>query len=230
MNEMLSAALLWVVTHLGVSSTPLRGWLVKRIGQGPYLLLYSLLATATLAYLVYVYVTIVSFDYLWVPNPNLYWFAKLLLPFAFVLLVGGFMVKNPSMVGMSVAQVQADADAGRLATGVTRITRHPFQWAVILWAATHVIANGDLRSVIFFTSFFLLSLFGTVLMDMKKRASLGAVWARYEQATSNVPFVALLQGRNQWCWGEFGLPVLVGLVTYGIVYLGHEWLTGAPVI
>ena len=90
------------------------------------------------------------FDYLWMPNPDLYWVAKITMPVAFVLLVGGFMVKNPTNVGMSI---DSSEQAVEMAKGVTRITRHPLQWAIILWAIGHIVANGDYVSVIFFGSF-----------------------------------------------------------------------------
>ena len=104
-------------------------------------------------------------NYLWMPNPDLYWVAKLTMPIALILLVGGFMVKNPTNVGMSIEDPDSAADMAR---GVTRITRHPLQWAIVLWAAGHIVANGDVVSIIFFSSFLLLSGVGSFLMDQKK--------------------------------------------------------------
>lgn len=227
MSEIWVASLLWVGTHLGLSSTPLRKILVGVIGEQFYLLVYSLLAAGTLGYLIWVYTDVPRFDYLWLPNPDLYWFAKLTMPVALILLVGGFMVKNPTNVGMTID----DPDQAReLARGVTRITRHPLQWAIILWAAGHVIANGDWVSVIFFSSFFVLSLLGSMLMDKKKAVTLGPGWQGYAAVTSNVPFVAIVAGRNRLVIKELGLPVVVGLVVYAVAYYFHESYTGAVVI
>jgi uncharacterized membrane protein len=75
MAELWFAAAIWLVTHLGISSTPLRGVLVNTIGQGAYLGLYSLVAAGSLGYLIWVYTSVPSFDYLWLPNPDLYWAA-----------------------------------------------------------------------------------------------------------------------------------------------------------
>ena len=52
MGELLLAAALFIAAHLGVSSTGLRAALVHRIGERAYLGLYSLLAAATLIYLI----------------------------------------------------------------------------------------------------------------------------------------------------------------------------------
>ncbi|NOX52118.1 MAG: NnrU protein, partial [Gammaproteobacteria bacterium] len=132
MIEILIASLLWVVTHLAVSSTLLRPALVKRVGERTYLAGYILVAAASLGYLIWVYTDVPRVDYWWEPNIGLYWPAKLLLPLACIFLVGGFMVKNPTIVGMTLTE----SEAHNLAKGVTRITRHPFQWAVIVWGVT----------------------------------------------------------------------------------------------
>jgi uncharacterized membrane protein len=112
--------------------------------------------------------------------------------------------------------------------GMTRITRHPLQWSFVLWAIVHVLANGDLRSLVLFAAIGTVSLFGTVLMDRKKAATLGEDWARYAAATSNVPFAAIATGRNRLVVSELVVPVLVGVVGYGLALWGHEWLSGVP--
>src|SRR5919206_195586 len=78
-------------------------------------------------------------------------------------------------------------------------------WAIGLWAVSHVIANGDLRSLLFFGAFGALSLGGTVLIDRKKQLALGSNLARLAEITSNLPFAALLAGRTALRWREIGL-------------------------
>ena len=227
MPDILVASLLWVGTHLGLSSTRLRKMLVDAIGEKAYLGVYSLLAAATLGYFIWVYLEVPRYEYLWLPDPDLYWFAKITMPIAFILLVGGFMVKNPTNVGMSIDD---PAIAAEMARGVTRITRHPLQWAIILWASGHVIANGDWVSVVFFSGFLVLSLAGSALMDHKKAATLGEGWITYAQVTSNIPFVAILTGRNRLVLKELVMPVIVGFVVYALAYYFHEAMTGALII
>lgn len=229
MNEILLAALIWLVTHLGMSSTPLRGVLVNTVGANAFLGLYSLVAFASLGYLIWVYTEVPRFDYLWLPNPDLFWVAKVAMPVALILMLGGFMVRNPTLVGVNIAEIDQE-ELKNMATGVTRITRHPFQWAVVLWGASHLIANGDLVSVIFFASFVTLSFVGTFAMDAKKAAAGGEHWQAYAAVTSNVPFAAILNGRNRLVLKELLLPTVVGLIAFALLYYFHEAYTGAVII
>jgi uncharacterized membrane protein len=150
------------------------------------------------------------------------------MPVAMILLLGGFLVRNPTTVGME--GLLRDGNADGLTRGVTRITRHPFQWAVALWAASHLLANGDRVSVLFFSTFLILGLAGSVLIDRKKAASLGANWQGYAGVTSNLPFAAILSGRNRFVPGELILPVVVGLAGYAAAYYGHPWLAGVRLL
>jgi len=228
MTQILVAAVLFLGTHLGISSTGLRSALISRLGERGYLGLYSLLALATLSYLIWLYGELPRYDYVWLPDPNAYLLPKLVMPLALILLVGGFMVKNPTNVGAEglLRDVPADTE---LARGVTRITRHPFQWGVVLWAGSHLVANGDTISIVFFTTFGILSGLGSVLMDAKKARLLGADWTGYRQQTSNLPFLAIVQGRNRLVVSELWLPVVVGLLVYALAFWGHQWFTGVRI-
>ncbi len=217
------AALLFVGTHLGISSTPLRAVMVRTFGEGPYLLIYSLIAFATIGTLVFAYINAPRSHWLWMPAPGLLWVPVLIMPFALIMLVGGFMTRNPTTVGQ--AGQLAKTGAG---SGVVRITRHPFQWAVILWSFSHLVANGDLASVIFFGSFGTLSFVGTFLMDRKQAARSGEAWRAFADATSNLPFAAIVGGRNQLVLRELAMPLIVGLLAYALLYAGHGWISGVP--
>ena len=225
MLQMLFAGVLFLGTHLGISSTSMRGRLVAILGERGYLLVYSLLALVTLSYLIWLYGELPRHPYQWLPEPGLYMVPKIVMPLAMIFLLGGFMDRNPTTVGME-GSLQGEGAAEDLARGVTRITRHPFQWSVVLWAGTHLVANGDQASVVFFTTFLVLGLLGGVLIDRKKAAALGADWEPYAQVTSNVPFLAILSGRNRLVLRELIAPVAVGLVGYAALFWGHDWIAG----
>ena len=229
MWQVLLAGVLFVGTHLGVSSTPLRAKLVSAVGERAYQGIYSVLALATISYLVWSYGDVPRYNYVWMPDPHLYWVAKAVMPIAFIFALGGFMVKNPTAVGME-GVLSDPAQRDKSVSGLLRVTRHPFQWSVVLWAGSHIVANGDTVSIVFFASFAVLSLAGTVLIDRKKAAALGADWEPFLAATSNVPFAAILSGRNRLVVGELVAPVVVGLVVYGVVFWGHEWVSGVRLI
>ena len=225
MGELLAAGVLFVAAHLGVSSTPLRAALVRGIGDRAYLGLYSLLAVATLVWLIFAYNHASHAQFLWSPTPALRDVPFVAMPFAFALLLGGFMTRNPTAVGQEKTIKQVGEGAGAL-----RITRHPFQWSVVLWALAHVIANGDVASLLFFGSLGTLSLWGTFLMDAKKARTMGADWTEFARTTSNVPFAAIAQGRNRFVARELVAPLLAGVVLYVIVLWGHRWVSGVDLI
>jgi uncharacterized membrane protein len=143
------------------------------------------------------------------------------MPVALVFMLGGFLAKNPTALGQE-AQVKTIGEG----TGLVRITRHPFQWAVVLWATAHILANADAASVVFFGSLGLLSLLGTFLIDVKKARAMGADWTQFARVTSNIPFVAILAGRNRLVWGELRLPIIIGLAGYALLLWGHVYVSG----
>jgi uncharacterized membrane protein len=104
-------------------------------------------------------------------------------------------------------------------------------WAIGLWAISHVIANGDARSLLFFGALAALSLGGTVLIDRKKRLALGSYWPRLAEVTSNFPFSALVNGRTRLRWRDISLlRIAAGLLLYAVLYGAHAMITGAPVV
>ncbi|MDA1074425.1 MAG: NnrU family protein [Proteobacteria bacterium] len=225
MLEMFIVAVLFVGTHLGISSTGLRDRIVASRGLQAYLGIYSLLAILTLAAMIWVYSQSARFEYFWLPDVGLYWIPKIAMVVAFILIAGSFMTPNPTMVGMEgVLKETNDA-----AVGVLRLTRHPFQWGAVLWAVSHVAANGDRVSVVFFTAFAVLSFFGTFLMDRKKAKSLGDGWTAYAKVTSNVPFAAVFGGRNRIVLKELLLPTVAGIALYIAVFWLHEWIGGVAI-
>lgn len=225
MGQLLFAAALFIAAHLGVSSTPLRGALVGRVGERAYLGVYSVLAAVTLVYLIIVYNRLPHADFLWTPTPALRAVAMAIMPVAFVFLLGAFTTRNPTAVGQ-----EATLKAIGQGAGFVRITRHPLQWAFVLWAIAHVIANGDAASLVFFGSLGILSLAGTFLIDLKKARSAASDWGPFAAVTSNVPFAAILAGRNRLVAGELMIPIVAGLVVYAVTIWGHAWISGVPLI
>jgi uncharacterized membrane protein len=221
LHELLFAGVLFVAAHLGISSTPLRDLLVRRLGQRGYLGLYSLIAVVTLVYLIMAFNGSSHAQFLWTPSPALRGLALLVMPVALVLLLGGFLVRNPTAVGQEAGLATIGEGSGLL-----RITRHPFQWSVVLWAGVHILANGDAASLVFFGSLGTLSLVGTFAIDAKKARAAGGDWAAFAKVTSNVPFAAILSGRSRLVVGELWLPLALGLVGYVVLLWGHVYVSG----
>ena len=218
MTHLVVASLAFLATHY-ITSTPLRAALVATMGRA-YLALYSLLAFATLGWMIW------AFNH--APFINL-WYSVALrpvplvaMPFAFVFIVCGILTPNPTAVGRERLLKSAAP-----AHGILRVTRHPLMWGFTLWAASHVVARGDAAAVIFFGTFALLALTGTWLIDRRKSTALGDDWKRFAAATSNVPFIAIAAGRNQLRIAEIGWwRILLGFAAYGALLVLHHRLFG----
>jgi uncharacterized membrane protein len=216
LSHLALACLAFVCLHV-VPSTPLRPALVNALGEKAYLGLFSLASLAGIVWMVMAYKAAPA-TALW---PGLRHLPSALMPFALILVVGGVMTPNPTAVG-AAKLLERDEPA----RGILRITRHPVMWGIMLWAGAHLLARGELKSTLFFGSFLLLAAAGTVLMDLRK-AQLGDVWTRYARLTSNLPFVAIAQGRNRLAWRELGaLKIVIALVLYALVFHFHPWLFG----
>ncbi|MGH8668153.1 MAG: NnrU family protein [Burkholderiales bacterium] len=203
MTSLLLATAAFLAAHF-MSSTPLRPKLVGAIGEWPYRGAYSLVAFATLVWMILAYAAAPREAPLWAPLRLL---PVVVMPFAFVLIACGYW-RNPTMVGADKLLKSDDP-----ARGMIRITRHPIMWGVMLWAAAHILARGDARSMVFFGGFVVLAAMGTLLIDSRKRSN--PDWPRFAAVTSHIPFVAVVQGRNRIVWREIGwLRPLAGLALY----------------
>jgi uncharacterized membrane protein len=215
--HLLVATLAFLGIHV-LPSTPLRAVAVRLIGEGPYLGLFSLASLAGLGWMTYAYKQ-ATFFALW---PGLHLLPVLVTPFAFVLLACGVLARNPTLAGQAGALKHPEA-----ARGILRITRHPVMWAILLWAGSHLLAIGSLQAVILFGGLFLLAAAGTTLQDARKAKQLGDDWQRFAARTSNIPFVAIAQGRNVLSWREIGgRNPAIGLALFGILLYFHAWLFG----
>lgn len=226
MTELLAAGLFLLASHFGIASTPLRGFLVARIGEGPYRGLFSLIALGAFIWLVIAFNAAPLGPQLWDLGLAGAVAPLVLMPIALLLLVGGLTAPNPTNAGMEKRLEDPDP-----ATGALRITRHPVQWAFGLWAIGHLAANGDLRTVILFGTLAVLSLFGTLLLDSRYRRDKGAGYAPFELSTSNLPLLAIVQGRQSMARAvrEIGLiRAGVTVVLYGLLMHFHGWIAGVP--
>jgi len=222
MVPLIAAALFLLASHFGISSTPLRAALVARLGERGYLVLYSLVAAVALGWLIGAWAR-APYVELWPPGPALAGVPLLVVPVALVLLVGGLTTPNPTAVGAS-ADLLAAREPVR---GVFRITRHPFMWGVGLWAGAHILANGDLASLILFGSLGALALLGTLLIDRKYAARRGADWQRFAAATSNLPLAAVVAGRQRLVLTEIGWwRLALALVLFVVLLALHARLFG----
>ena len=218
-------AALFVAQHLGITSTSLRDRMVGAMGEKAYLGVYSVVSILLLVLLVRAYNAAVPTALLWPTVDLLRLVPLVLMPLALLLVVGGLVIRNPTVVG-----VVLESGEEVPVTGVMRITRHPVQCGILIWSVGHLLANGDLPSLVFFGTFAVISGYGMVLIDKRKRQAFGAGWPAFRDATSLVPFAAIFSGRQSLKLAEIGwlAPVLAAVI-FVAAWWGHVWIAGVPV-
>lgn len=183
MKLLILGLVIFLGLHLLPTFASARTTLIEKYGSGRYKISYSLLA------LVGIITIIVGMSYrefisLWVPPT---WGKQatitLMLP-AVILLVAAEVPNN-----------------------IKRFTRHPMLWGITLWAGAHLLANGDLASLILFGSFG-----GFALFDMWSANRRGA-----EKSSRVYPIAR-----------DF-MVVGIGCVVYTVLLFTHTYFTGLPV-
>lgn len=205
MSATLAIVLLWIGfagSHMALSSPRVRDRLVARLGEGPFLGLYSVVAFAFFVPLVWTYFAHKhAGPLLWmIPiGPALRWsiYAGMLL--AFLLVVAGVLRPSPASV------VPGDPRP----YGAQRLTRHPLFMGLGLFGLLHLLPNGNAADVAFFGGFPLFTLVGSRHQDQRKLLSGPPGFAAFHRETPFLPFTgsATAQGIR-----ELGAVVLLGAV------------------
>jgi len=222
---LIAAAASFLLIHLAVSGTTLRDGLTRTIGEGPYMGLFSLASVAVLVWLGIAYAHARSdpmqFAY-WSATPVTRWIQLGVTLLAFLLAVPGLLTPNPTSVRQEGALQKPDAVKGML-----RITRHPFLWGVALWAAGHLMVNGDRASLLLFGTLLVLAIGGTYSIDAKRRRKLGDAWNAFAAQTSAIPFAAIVQGRQTLKLGEIGWwRLALAVILWAALAFAHPYAFG----
>jgi len=217
MPDLIAACAYFLLIHFGVSGTRLRDGLTGKLGEKAYRGLFSLASIVGIVWVIYAYRHAPLIP-TWGLLLGLRTTAYVLVFIAFLFVVIGVMTPTPTAVGM-----ESRLDPG-MARGMVRITRHPFLWGVALWAAVHLVVNGELASLILFGTFLVLALGGTAAIDGKRRRKSPEQWQKFAQATSSVPFAAIARGSNRLApaLGEIGLwRIIVAAALFAAAFYLH---------
>jgi uncharacterized membrane protein len=224
-TSLLAATLIFVLGHFLLSAMAVRGALIKTLGPRGFQAAYSVFAIATFVWMNMAF-SRAPFEDLWGDPLWARWAAVAVMPLACILFAAGVLTANPNAVG--VGEFVA---AGRGPVGIQKVTRHPVLWAVNIWAALHLAANGDMASLIFFGGILALGLGGMAHMEARKTAEGGADWARFADNSSAVPFTGLLGGRVTVTLAEIGWGrIAAGVVLYLIFLFGHRLVIDVPLL
>lgn len=211
--------LAFAATHMLLSSSRLRPALVSRLGEKPFLGIYTLIAFATFVPLVWVYLANRHAGApMWslAAVPGVRPFAMLLSVTGIALVAGALAQPSPALAGVKKASG---------ARGLTRITRHPLFTGIAIWALGHLLLNGFATDALFFGGTLAFSLIGAAHQDARKRATEAERLGPFFTETAFWPFGAILAGRNRLAWSELPwIALAIGAAAAAGVYALHPWM------
>ncbi|MEL6664776.1 MAG: NnrU family protein [Pseudomonadota bacterium] len=117
----------------------------ERLGYGPYMGLYSLVSIASFVLIVYGFGAARGSGVLYTPPTGL----------AHINLV----LTIPALILLVASQIPAGH--------IKKATKHPMLLAVKLWALGHLLANGELNSVLLFGSFLAYAVFDRIMVKRR---------------------------------------------------------------
>ena len=187
---MVAGLAVFLGTHLVTTQRDLRAALIARYGASAYKLGYSLLSAVGLVLIVYGFSQYRATGWIdvWYP-PR--WMRHVVLA-----------LMLPATIIFASAYLRGY---------IWRFMKHPMLAAIKIWALAHLLANGDLGSIILFGSILAWAVFDRI--TLKRRDDAGA---------PPIPFGGV---RNDV------LAVVVGLIAYAaLVFAFHPAVIGVPVI
>ncbi|MGL6063352.1 MAG: NnrU family protein [Bradyrhizobium sp.] len=187
---MVAGLVIFLGAHTLTTRRDLRARVIASTGEGTYKIVYSLVSAIGLALIVWGFARYRATGWIDVWQP----------PVAMRLIAVALMLP-------AVIMVVASYIRGRIYTTL----KHPMLAGVKLWAAAHLLANGDLGSIILFGSFLAWAVFDRI--SMKRRSDSGGPPIPVGGATNDA------------------IAVAVGIVAYLALALAfHPAVIGVPVI
>lgn len=152
MTLLILGLVLFLGAHTFTTLRPLRQLAHARLGEGPYMGLYSLVSAAGIALIVFGFGRYRHAGYItvWDPPAALHAVTLVLMWFSFVSLAAAY-----SPLGKIKASL-----------------RHPMLVGVKAWALAHLLANGDLGSILLFGGFLAWAVYDRI--SLKRRGDAGA--------------------------------------------------------
>lgn len=212
-----AASLAFVGTHFAMSH-PLRGPMVKALGETGFMGVYTLVSLATFAWMVVAFRAAPPSP---MPFAGAYstvaWMLGSVLTLAALVLFLGSLRGNPALPDPRAAEGLAEKQPG----GVFLVTRHPMMWGFALWGVAHVLVAPSGRTLVLAGALVFLALVGAHLQDRKKETLMGTGWAAWEAKTSYWPKWSKLAGAGAALW-------IAALAVWLGATWAHLWLAGVP--
>lgn len=184
MTLLIFGMLIFMLAHTLPMFPQRRNALVTRFGENGYKGLYSLVALAGLGLIIWG-MRGVPFVHVYLPPV---WGRHLTM---LLMLAGIFCL-----------------GASHAPSNIKRFTAHPMLWGVTLWALGHLLANGDLASLILFGGFGAYALIDMVSANKRGAKPLG----------DKVP------------WSKDAKLLAISVVIYIALVFSHRWIAGVPLV
>lgn len=184
MNTLYIGMAIFIGIHLMPSVFPLRAMLIAKLGEGPYKGVYSSISLVGLV-LIVCGKAYAEFIPVWSPPHWGRYIAWVLMLPALILIVGANVPCN-----------------------IKRLSPHPMMLAVMIWAGSHAVANGDQASILLFAPFALFALIHIVTANIR-----GSVTQK-----DALPFVSDVK------------VIAIGTATYFILAAAHPYLFKMPAL
>jgi uncharacterized membrane protein len=188
MLVMVLGLVLFFAIHLVPTNVELKNGLVARFGEGGYKAIFSVVSLVGLTLIVLGFYKLQLHPgknpQLWIPP---IWTRHLALA-----------LMLPAMIALVAAYVPSHIHV---------MLKHPMLVAIKIWALAHLLANGDLASLVLFGGFLAFAVYDRI--SVKRRGALGPI------------------GRGSGPWSNDIIVVLVGVALYAaiVLYL-HELVIG----
>ena len=179
-----SGLILFFAIHALPWSTAMRSKVVQRFGNNGYRSAFSIISLLGFGLIIYGK-SIAPYQEVWLPPLWTRQFAVAVMPLSFIILAAAYLKSN-----------------------LKRVTRHPMLWGVLLWSLVHLLANGDLASILLFASF--------------------AIYAVFDMLSANRRGAKLQQ--NKVPVHNDLLVIIAGLVGYGLVFYLHPYLFRVAIV
>ncbi|WP_299705068.1 NnrU family protein [uncultured Tateyamaria sp.] len=207
---------LFFATHSVPVRPAIKSRITARVGLRGFGIAYSILSLAVLSLLIWS-AGQAPYIQLW---PQMGWQRHVVhLGMLAVCLILAFTIGRPNPFSFGGARHNG-FDPAR--PGIVRITRHPILLALALWAALHMLPNGDLAHVLLFGVLGGFAIAGRALINLRKRREMGAnQWDALNTAVVTAPIC-----QAPVSWAGMMLRVAAGLAAFVTLLSLHPVVIG----
>lgn len=219
MSQLYIALTAFFLLHSIPALPRIRSGAVTLLGRKTYFVIYSAVSTLLLAWVFHAALN-TPYVELWEPSGGRAVTTIVLAPLGIFLVLAGLFTPNPASITFR---------HGDQPGAIVTVTRHPVLWGFVFWSGGHLIANGDLRSLILFGGLGLFSAAGFLMLDRRAKRRFGLDWSTFCSDHPLLPLATLVRRKNRISVdGPMAIAItLTAALTFWLLLGGHAALFGA---